>query len=411
MLKKNFLRCIFSAENQGRYKIIKVLGLKFSFTRNLYNSLHLAKAPVQKNKIVFSNYFGKSYGCNPKYITQEIIKQKLPYEIVWLVENPETERKNFPPEVILKPYYSKDAMKELASAGVWVDNTRKKYFWEFGLKKKEEQLYIQTWHGSLGIKKIEGDIENEDQSWREWAKIDSQNIDLVISNSKFEDEIFNRAFWYSGKILRVGHPRNDIFFCSNENKIKIKNKVLKFLNLSPEFKTILYVPTFRDGGESDCFNIDSSKIVEAVQNKFGGNYKFLLRLHPYTPCGVKEFFKADCTVDATSYPDIQELLMAADIVITDYSSIMFDFMLTEKPVFIYARDIEKYNNDRGFYYSLESTPFSISVNNEELVSNIQKFDKEQYIEKVKKFLSKFECIDDGHASERVVKIIKDYIEG
>ena len=113
----------------------------------------LGNTPIVKNKIVFSNYFGKSYGCNPKYIADEIIRQNLPYELVWLVKNPEEHINEFPKEIRLVRYLSPESYKELASAKIWVDNTRKKPYWEQGLIKKKDQVYIQTWHGSLGIKK------------------------------------------------------------------------------------------------------------------------------------------------------------------------------------------------------------------------------------------------------------------
>ena len=119
--------------------------------------------------------------------------------------------------------------------------------------------------------------------------------------------------------------------------------------------------------------------------------------------------QSDSIIDVTMYQDIQELLASADIAITDYSSCIFDFMLTKKPGFIYATDIEEYNTERGFYYPLEETPFPIARNNEELIQNILNFDNEKYQQKVEKFLKDKGCIEDGHASERVVELIKEII--
>ena len=112
-------------------------------------------------------------------------------------------------------------------------------------------------------------------------------------------------------------------------------------------------------------------------------------------------------IDVTKYPDIQELMLIADIGITDYSSWIYDYVLTRKPGFIFAEDIEEYNTERGFYYKLETTPFAIARNNEELFDCIMNFDLSIYQNKVDKFLSNKGCIEDGKASYRVVEKIKE----
>ena len=399
---------IFRIVNKANCREIVFLGLGLSFNVRKHNYKKLINLPIQNNKIVFTNYAGKSYGCNPKYITEEILRQNLPYEIIWLVTDVEKERENFPQQVRLVPYYSKKALKELSSAKVIISNNRLNFFWQCGLPKKKEQLYIQTWHGSLGIKKIEGDIAKESPSWRKWAKVDSSYIDIFTSHSKFEDEHYQESFWYSGPIVRTNHPRNDIFFIAENEKIKIKDKVYKYLNIDVNKKIVLYVPTFRDDGDIKCYDIDADKVINTLNCKFNDDYIFLIRLHPNVNTENLNLIKN--SVNATDYPDIQELLFASDIVISDYSSCMFDFMLTRKPVFIYASDIEKYNNERGFYYPLETTPFSIAQTNDELMKNIENFDNIEYVEKADKFLIDFDCTDDGKASENVVKIIKNFVE-
>lgn len=405
-----WLKYIFSIGNNAdkTCKIIIFLGIKFKI--NKYNFLKLKKYEVQKNKIVFSNYIGNSYGCHPKYITEEILKQNLPYEIVWLVKDKNKSRSDFPKKIRLENYFSLDAAKELLTAKVWVDNTRKPFFWENGLKKKKNQMYLQTWHGSLGIKKMEGDNENEMPWWNKWAKVDSDNIDCIISNSKFLSDLYNiKTFRYSGRVDETGHPRNDIFFKKDDEKQEIIDKIYCYFNIKDDKKIILYVPTYRDDGDIAYLNLDFGLMMNIMNKKFGSDYVVLARLHPNTP--VEYINNIKNVINATYYPDIQELLLASDIVISDYSSCMFDFMLTRRPVFIYASDIEKYNTDRGFYYPLETTPFPIATNNEEMIENIENFDYDKYKNEVEQFLIDKGCVDDGHASERVVEIIKNYIEG
>ena len=115
-------------------------------------------------------------------------------------------------------------------------------------------------------------------------------------------------------------------------------------------------------------------------------------------------------IDATDYSDIQDLLVACDCLITDYSSCIYDFMLSGRPAFTYATDVDKYDNDRGLYYSLTTTPFPIATNNDEMTKVISEFDDEMYQIQVKKFLKDKGCIDDGMASKRVVELIKSVIE-
>ena len=405
---------LFSIKNTGKHIIFSFGKLKlrvnFKRTFGFLNKLWIPFIQVKPNKIVFSNYAGKSYGCNSKYIAEEILNQNLPYDIVWLVSDVEKEKEHFPRQIRLVHYHSFVAFKELASAKVWVNNTRKNYFWECGLVKKNNQLYIQTWHGSLGIKKMEGDILNEDANWRRWSKVDSKNIDYILSNSKFDDEHYKAGFWYDGPIVRTGHPRNDVFFKNEDEKQLIKDRVYSALNIQKDAKIILYVPTFRDDGDVSCYDIDVEKFTAEMNKKFGGNCVFVTRLHPNVSPEKCALIKNENVVNANSYPDIQELLAASEFVVSDYSSCMFDFMLMTKPVFIYATDIDKYNTDRGFYYPLESTPFPIAVNNNELLENVLNFDKEAYIKKVEKFLIDFDCTDDGLASKNVVKIIKKFID-
>ena len=136
-----------------------------------------------------------------------------------------------------------------------------------------------------------------------------------------------------------------------------------------------------------------------------------MRLHPRLVNLMQDCVEnKDYVIDATNYSDIQELMVSADAIVTDYSSCIYDFMLSRKPGFIYATDVEKYNNGRGLYYPLTSTPFPVASNNDEMVKNIEQFDYDTYKVGVEEFLKEKGCIDDGHASERVVELIKNIID-
>lgn len=357
-------------------------------------------SPINVNKIVICSYYGRGFSDNAKYIAMECIKRKLNYDIVWLVSNMEN-NEEFPQNIRLVKYGTVDAVKELATAKMWIDNSRKNYY----TRKRKNQLYIQTWHGGIALKKIEKDAEDAlNKSYVKFAKKDSKNADVFISNSKFNTNMYKDAFWYEGEVLECGVPRNDLFF----NNIKeTSEKVKSFFNIDSNKKIIMYAPTFRKDNNLEVYKFDYEKCVQEFNKRFSEEYVMLIRLHPNVFHKSTELnFNADNVLNASFYPDMQELLVATDILITDYSSSMFDFMLTKKPCFIYASDIKDYSDDRGFYFELEKLPFVISKSTEEMIRNIESFDKERYLEQVDKFLKEQGCVDDGNASSRVV----DWIE-
>ena len=216
--------------------------------------------------------------------------------------------------------------------------------------------------------------------------------------------MYRNAFWYDGEVLECGVPRNDLLF----NNIKETSKKVKsFFNIESDKKIIMYAPTFRKDNNIEVYKFDYEKCVQEFNKRFSEKYVMLIRLHPNVFHKSTELnFNSDNVLNASFYPDMQELLVATDILITDYSSSMFDFMLTKKPCFIYASDIRNYRDDRGFYFELEKLPFLISKSKEEIIKNIEGFDKEIYLDKVDKFLKEQGCVDDGNASSRVV----DWIE-
>lgn len=408
---KDYLKDYICFKNFGGHKNLSILGLKFRIPNNFIYEHIYKYLPVDNKKIVFDNFSGIGYGCNPRYIADELLKQKVNCKINWLVQNPKENKKNFPKNIKLIDITSEKAIYELSTAKLWIGNTHKSNLLKRGLTKKiAKQIYIQTWHGSLGIKKINNDANPEfwkNSSLCELYKKDSSMIDIMISNSSFETNVYKSAISDKAEIKEYGHPRNDIFFKDNKG---LKDKICQQYNINTNSNILLYVPTFRDNNHISCYNIEYEKLFAPLKEKFGGDWKIFIRLHPRLKHLTNLLIpQSDSIIDVTMYQDIQELLASADIAITDYSSCIFDFMLTKKPGFIYATDIEEYNTERGFYYPLEETPFPIARNNEELIQNILNFDNEKYQQKVEKFLKDKGCIEDGHASERVVELIKKYI--
>lgn len=374
----------------------------------LYFRLFYQWHPVKNNKIVFLNFSGCGYGCNPKYIAEEILKQKLAMDIVWLVKDEFNDKNKFPPNIRLVNIHDTRCLYELASAKVWINNSHTINLIKKGLLKKKNQLYINTWHGSLGIKRIDGDVDRfiKDRIWKDIIEHDSKMIDIMISNSEFETEVYRSSMWFKNKIAELGHARNDIFFRDNS---ELKKEIKKKLGIREDENIIVYMPSFRDDYRINCFKLDYQGLKTCLEKTTHKNWRVLTKFHPRNIIKLDYLTKNPAQQDISLYPDLQEIMIAADAIISDYSSCMFDFMLTRKPCFIYAEDIERYNTERGFYYPLESTPFPIARNNEELIRNITNFDREDYVKKVDKFLAEKKCVDDGSSSERILDLIKSYL--
>lgn len=359
--------------------------------------------PIDNKKIVFSNYAGLGYGCNPKYIAEMLHQEHPEMKIIWLIN--EKNKKYEMPKFIKKAnIHSISAFYELNTAKIWIDNFHKIFLLKDYLEKRKSQFFIQTWHGSLGIKKIEADVKAlvNEKSWKNLAVENAKMQDFLISNSEFEDNVYKSAFWGYGEILKLGHPRNDIFFKDNKD---LKEKILNSLNINSSCKVVIYVPTFRQGNSAEIYDLDYEILKEALEKKFGGNWVVFVRMHR----NIKQkpnLQGKDFVFDVSEYDDVQELLVISDIAITDYSSCVFDFILSRKPAFIYANDIDKYDQERGFYYPLSETPFLIAKNNNELHSNIINYDDAIYQERLEKFLQDKGCIDDGEATVRIINLIE-----
>ncbi len=406
---KSVLRAILKALAEGRFlhwvvqRIDKVGAWIVRYLICLFTR-------VQKNTIVFMTY-GNNYFCNPKYIAEEILRQQLPWRVIWVTapKKGAPKRGNIPMEIEVVKRNSYEAIRATAQAKVWVDNSLN-FYWDRNPHKKKSQVYIETWHGSMGIKRAgEQDVKN--LRWVKTAKKVGKNTDYCISNSEFENMVFRTSYWQTPEILMYGHARNDCLF-QPEKCAELRESIAERYGFDPEEKIFLYAPTFRDSGYQEYKNLDFKALSQALHEKFGGKWRIFLRMH-FHDRGKKVTIKPsdDMLTNVTSYPDMQELMMIADIGMTDYSSWAYDFVLTRRPLFIYASDLDEYNNERGLYYPLESTPFLVSQNNEELLANIGKFDDGEYQEKVTAFLADKGCVEDGHAAERVVEKLKEIMGG
>lgn len=356
--------------------------------------------PIKKGRIVAENFFGKGYGDNPKYIYDELLTvPKL--ELIWLIK--EKHNTEFPPKIKIVRRGTLKELYYLATAQIWIDNSRKHY----GIKKRNGQLYIQTWHGGIALKKIEKDVEKSlPLTYIKAARHDSNMIDILLSGSEYFTKIFRRSFWYDGEIYNVGLPRTDIFFKNPKEYIM---KVYQYYKLPETTKLVLYAPTFRDHGNLSAYDMDYDLLLRYLDEFWKGEWKLIIRLHPnISKC--KELIRfSDYIIDGTDYPDINHLILASDLLITDYSSCMFDAVYASKKVIIYASDQKEYFDTRGTYFDYSDLPFPVAENMDELRKKIEAYKDADMREKYKEFLNKLCSVEQGNASQKIAKRIVDYV--
>lgn len=356
--------------------------------------------PIRQNKVLFISFGGAAYGDNPKYIAEQLLKSAPHLSLVWLTKT-DPACAGVPEGVKAVRTQTAAALYHIATARVWVNNTRTFYY-----SKRKKQFYINTWHG-FALKQIEKDAESKlPNGYAAMAHADSKVTDLMISEASFMTGIYKNSFWYNGEVWEIGSPRNDIIVHQDDGKIR--EAVLDAFSLSPDKKIILYAPTFRADLSLDGYRLDYDALMAACERKFGGTFVTLVRLHPKIASKSAEVCTySDTVLNASPYPDMQELLVAADIVVTDYSSLMFDFALSLKPCFQFATDIEEYKADRNFYFPIESLPFPLATSNEALEKNIESFNLEEYKKDVNVFFDKVGMVKEGKAAEKCATLITD----
>ena len=367
--------------------------------------------PVVNDKVLFMTYRNE-YECNPKYILEKMIELDLPYDLVWVRSaGTNVDTSAFPKSVRLVERGSYEFFNELASAHVWVDNALNCEWTRF--KKKEgEQVYINTWHGSMGLKRIDKN-SGQTPKWLSAAKRVTKYVDYMVSDSKFENMVYRTTYWPETEILEYGHPRNDALVIRNEAREKeLRERLSGRYGFDLDDKLLIYAPTFRDSGELVGHDLEFHRIVEALEERFGGTWRVLSRMHFHDrkKTSVRSKSSGNRVIDVTDYLDMQELLAVADAGLTDYSSWCCDYVLTGKPCFIYAPDYEEYKQGRGLYYPLEETPFPLALERDELCDKIRTFDEALYAQKKEEFLAARGSFEDGHAADRVVGKIIDIVE-
>lgn len=370
------------------------------FIKYVVYNLFAILFPVKTNKIICNNFMGKGYGDNAKYIVDELIKQKVVCDIVWACKPEYAE--SLPEEVrIVTKWYK--TLYEFATAKVWISNIRLPRY----LRKRTKQFYIHTWHGGIGLKKVEQDAVNAlDKGYVKDAIHDAKQTDLMVANCQFMKELYLKSFWYDGPVFSGGIPKQDILL----NKKSVINHDILIKYGLKGFNLLFYAPTFRKNMTKEVYDIDFNSLINILNKKTNKKWKVIVKLHPNVKNPEEYISFNKNVINVSEHDDINDLYLISDILISDYSSTMFDFMLTNKPVFIFATDIEEYKKDRDFYLTFEELPFSLATNNNELLKNVESSDEKELIKNYKKFNKKFGVTGKGDSSEKIVEIIKEKIK-
>lgn len=349
-----------------------------------------------QKKVVITSHNGKNISDSGKYVGEFLAKKG--FQIIYLVNNPE----QFPNEnKTLVKQKSFKGLYELATAKIWIDNHRK----IFRTPKRKRQYYIQTWHSPLRLKLIEKDAEKFlDKFYIYFAKNDASVTDYMISGCDYSRKIYEKSFWFNGEVLEIGTPRLDIFFKDNKN---IKEKVINEFNLSSENKICLYMPTFRKDKGTDVYKFNYEKFLK---NLSGDDWILLVKLHPNMIENSDFITYNEKIIDATHYSDSQELILACDYLLSDYSSVVFDALYANKPCGMYIPDFVDYiSNDRPLYFDFNELPFDKFYSKNELENTKEILLNSVYGTNREEFLTKIGNYENGRATEKLAEFVEELL--
>lgn len=361
----------------------------------------LIKTPVATNVTLFESFGGSGISDSGLGIFNEMVQRGDESVKYWSVKDASISVPEGAERLIR---YSRRWYEVLHTAGYVVNNNNFPFFY----RKNPGQKYIQTWHGTP-LKKIGNDIPSSSLSlaYINLMQRESEYWDVLLAQNDFASATLPGAFSYSGEVVNLGYPRNDSLVgrLGHDKREEVRSR----LGLRADQKVVLYAPTWRDNIRS--FNnqymladfLDYSVAGEVL----GPDYVFLLRGHSNVSAG-RDTPTHPGVVDVTSYPNINDLLLAADILVTDYSSVMFDFCVTGKPIYFLTPDLDDYrDNVRGFYFDFEEeAPGPLCNTTLDLAESIRDdVSGTQFAEKYAAFKTRFAPRDDGNASQRVYEAI------
>ncbi|MGG1572268.1 bifunctional glycosyltransferase/CDP-glycerol:glycerophosphate glycerophosphotransferase [Fictibacillus sp. NRS-1165] len=366
----------------------------------LYRSLFI-RLPLKEKTVVFESFLGKNYSDSPKYIYEEMLKSKKGYKFVWIFN----EKRKIPGNARQVKRFSLAYYYYLATSKYWVSNSRL----PMHLDKRPGNIYLQTWHGTP-LKRLVfdmNDVYSANPDYKKHFYKQSRRWDYLIAANQYSSEIFRSAFKYEKEMLEFGYPRNDILHdADREEKAQ---QVKPQLGLPLDKKVILYAPTWRDDDyyESGKYKFQLRLDLEEMKQRLGDEYVILLRMHYFIADNIDTAGAEGFAYNFSKHNDIAELYLISDLLITDYSSVFFDYANLQRPILFYTYDLEKYRDTlRGFYIDMEKeVPGPLLRDSSEVISSIKNIDivKKQYKENYDRFYDKYCSWENGNATQRVIE--------
>lgn len=363
--------------------------------------------PARSRLIVFESYLGKQYSCNPRAIYEYLKEHHPEFDMYWSIDPRFSE--NFEGnDLQVVPRFTVQWLFLMARAKYWVTNSRMPIW----IPKPKHTVYLQTWHGTP-LKRLAADIEevympgtNTEQYKANFLK-ESRNWDYLISPNSYSTEVFRRAFRFNKEIIESGYPRNDFLYTANNEKTIERLK--KRYHLPEDKKIILYAPTWRDDQyyEKGKYKFEIQMDLDLLKEKLSDRYCIILRLHYLIAENLDLKGYEDFVFDFSNHEDIRELYVISDLLITDYSSVFFDYANVKRPMIFFVYDIEDYRNRlRGFYFDLEKyAPGPLVKTTEQIVEEIERLEKNGFKlpENFLDFYERFCHWEKGVSSKTVVE--------
>lgn len=362
--------------------------------------------PVER-KVLFESFRGKTYSDNPRAISEALHLIAPDIKIIWAL-NGKDEYGIVPNYITIVARDSAGYNRELTTAAAFVTNeTLESYF----VKKSGKQLFIQTWHGDRAFKKVLYDVWVNKK--RPEPILDETLTDYCVAGSLYGERQYRSAFNYKGEVLLVGTPRDDCLYKVDSKRIR---EVKKILGLSEYKRILLYAPTLRKANQSTKTDqpiqrIDLKRTLRVCEASYGGEWLCLLRSHPIITRLTGIEADESKIIDVSGYPDMTDLMLISDCLITDYSSCAGDFALLKRPLFLFQDDIKQYREkDRDFYFNMDESPYLIAHSQDELDEIINETTIEDASLNCDDVLAFYGTKETGQAAETIAKIITDFCQ-
>lgn len=383
----------------------RVLTKYSSFKRYVYRKV-FTKMKIKDDLVILETFFGRNYSDSPKYIFEYMNEHYAgKYKYVWILNKKE----KLPYPAVCVKRFSLRYFYYMAVAKYFVFNVRQPKY----IEKRKGTIFLETWHGTP-LKKLAFDMEDNTSAsplYKRDIYIQSRSWDYLIAPNQFSLDVFRSCFMYDGKMLKSGYPRNDILHLEEKRQAALTAEIKQELGIPEDKKVILYAPTWRDdefyGHGQYKFTLELD--LALLQKELGDEYVVLLRTHYFIVDSLDLTAFDGFAFNGSTYNDIARLYLISDILITDYSSVFFDYANLRRPMLFFTYDLEKYRDIlHGFYIDMEEElPGPMLFTTEEIVDSIRKLPEleDRYREKYDAFYEKYCSWEDGNASKKVVEAI------